>query len=1435
MRRFAALVALAYVSFLSNIGHAQTGLQTPVLETVISGISSSWAGECGPNAINNTSTVSRRNYYNSVGLVTGSGTWSVTINYSDVSCTAGPWTSFGSAATITQASNPAIASGNGYHAYIQIAITGNAVVTYTAMRTPFLANSAGGTVTFPITVGQGGTGTSTPGLIQGTNVTITGAWPNQTINASGGSSPVTSVFGQTGAIANLSGDCNTSGSSVTNCTKTGGVLFAPSATIDATIANNITSGTLPFARLPAINLASSGAGGVTGILPVANGGTGTVSPGLVQGSNIMITGSWPNQTISTAGAGGLTSVGVTFAGGLINGSGSPLTSNGTIAFTLAGTSGGIPYFNSGTTWLSSGVLGSGQFVLGGGAGGSPSASFSIVPVANGGTGTASPGLIAGANITSITGAWPNQTINAAGGAGGYWSLSGSSISNTNSGSVNVGNTLNVTVPANTTNQGLNILQTIAGNGTLAANEIYVNGDTGNNGTAGSNQALQIQHVFGGSAMTGGRNSLEVTGYLIAPSSTSNTLHDYVASRTWMNALSGDNGTSGTPQGGIWGGNDSALAQTGATFLLGVVGREINWGVMTGASAAINTGLSLVPSQLNSTHGTQIDASINFGGSPGGMTPNFLMFLTDAHGAAPVSSATTILGTDGNAHTIATGIDLSSYTITGNFLKSNGFAVNGSGIGTMAGLTLPSLLSAGCLGTNGSGTVGLGTCGGSPAFSAITSGTATSQNFGIGTGSLLFASGGGTIQLSTGGILTAGFGRGTVDFTGAAATSPVVLATTSSITGSACAQGQMAFSSNATAGANIYGCTATNVWTQEGGSGTPTTVAGGQSVSVSTVGSTATVSAPSAPLPASLYNWTPQLPGGTLTSGTPATITLTPGPIGVSGSLTNYWLYVNNGTGTAEAVHITSGSCTGAGQTSCTVTFTPGNNHSGAWQIGPATAGNREAMNAACATGNGGWVQPAVGTSVIHASLYIPCSGITFQGQSQGSVIQVATNEWSNGANWDFVAFFSKIVDIPDGVSNTVVEDLTIDMNGSSQVNVVAQTYVSIGVSTGASHNIVQRVTGINAQATLASVFGGIYTNASTFNTFRDNTFTGLPGCTTSGGGPGGIFVQGSDNLVENNTISGTCDEGFISNSNGGFRNHFNKNHYTGHSGSTASAYHVEDASESFWDENSCVNSSATVCFNIASSASFAISNTSFTGNVCDTVQTCIGGSGGNTNPITNTTISGNVVMNAVSNGISISQNFQGVTIVGNTVYNAGTGGGSGGIAIVSTATVSPSNVSIIGNVLNHNGPYGIFIIGSGSIGTLSNYVIRGNSMIDTAASPVQTYGLFCQVPGSTLANFQISGNNVYGSTGTISCGAGNFTGGPPIIGPNNTASADNGMTSTGTVVVSALPTCNSAGVTWTRWVSDATTTVAAGIGTVVAGGAGNTVPVACDGANWRIN
>lgn len=76
--------------------------------------------------------------------------------------------------------------------------------------------------------------------------------------------------------------------------------------------------------------------------------------------------------IKTSGSGGVSSVGQTFTGGLVSVSGSPITTSGTLALTVAGTSGGIPYFSGATTWATSAALAANALVVGGGAGAAPS-------------------------------------------------------------------------------------------------------------------------------------------------------------------------------------------------------------------------------------------------------------------------------------------------------------------------------------------------------------------------------------------------------------------------------------------------------------------------------------------------------------------------------------------------------------------------------------------------------------------------------------------------------------------------------------------------------------------------------------------------------------------------------------------------------------------------------------------------------------------------------------------------------------------------------------------------------------------------------------------------------------------------------------------------------------------------------------------------------
>jgi hypothetical protein len=98
---------------------------------------------------------------------------------------------------------------------------------------------------------------------------------------------------------------------------------------------------LVLADIPIIPLTT----GVSGILPVANGGTGTASPGLVAGTNVTITGTWPDQTIAATGGGGsgtVTSVAVTVPVEF-SVSGSPITGSGTIAITKANENANLVY------------------------------------------------------------------------------------------------------------------------------------------------------------------------------------------------------------------------------------------------------------------------------------------------------------------------------------------------------------------------------------------------------------------------------------------------------------------------------------------------------------------------------------------------------------------------------------------------------------------------------------------------------------------------------------------------------------------------------------------------------------------------------------------------------------------------------------------------------------------------------------------------------------------------------------------------------------------------------------------------------------------------------------------------------------------------------------------------------------------------------------
>ena len=95
--------------------------------------------------------------------------------------------------------------------------------------------------------------------------------------------------------------------------------------------------------------------GVTGILPVANGGTATATPAIVAGTNVTVSGTWPNQTINATASGTVTAVSVVSANGLAgtsSGGATPaLTLSTSITGVLKGNATAISAATAGTDYL----------------------------------------------------------------------------------------------------------------------------------------------------------------------------------------------------------------------------------------------------------------------------------------------------------------------------------------------------------------------------------------------------------------------------------------------------------------------------------------------------------------------------------------------------------------------------------------------------------------------------------------------------------------------------------------------------------------------------------------------------------------------------------------------------------------------------------------------------------------------------------------------------------------------------------------------------------------------------------------------------------------------------------------------------------------------------------------------------------------------------
>ena len=174
----------------------------------------------------------------------------------------------------------------------------------------------------------------------------------------------TGIARNDGSVAELSGDCTTSGSNAVNCTKTGVYLqlapyymscsstYAPNVTITGVTG---TSGTLTFATSPANSLATGNTVtlyGFTGSAVNLNGQVVTViSSGLSTSQfEAAITGSISG---SSSGAG--------------NGNWAPVTT--TVSGTLSSGSTSVTVAANGSTWTGNGTNGNGIYIAGAGTSG----------------------------------------------------------------------------------------------------------------------------------------------------------------------------------------------------------------------------------------------------------------------------------------------------------------------------------------------------------------------------------------------------------------------------------------------------------------------------------------------------------------------------------------------------------------------------------------------------------------------------------------------------------------------------------------------------------------------------------------------------------------------------------------------------------------------------------------------------------------------------------------------------------------------------------------------------------------------------------------------------------------------------------------------------------------------------------------------------------
>ncbi len=254
------------------------------------------------------------------------------------------------------------------------------------------------------------------------------------------------------------------------------------------------------------------------------------------------------------------------------------------------------------------------------------------------------------------------------------------------------NGLTVNPTAASINEGFHVAQTgpVSGNQNqqINFNDITISSDQANTGAAGNvAYGMLVNYTFGGSNMQGSRAAIQGSVTLGAPSNAANPNRSYIGViGTSLATSDGGTNTGAGAQGGFFGGN--FVVQGSGQNVGAVIGLENDVGLTAPGSVRFRFGGHMVAT--GTVQGAGGDAALDIASGASNISGSWAngILLNDVGGTAPINTSGCILCTTGDAYTVATGVDFSTYTVSGNSLKLPGsFIVAGSGVTTIAGNTI----------------------------------------------------------------------------------------------------------------------------------------------------------------------------------------------------------------------------------------------------------------------------------------------------------------------------------------------------------------------------------------------------------------------------------------------------------------------------------------------------------------------------------------------------------------------------------------------------------------------------------------------------------------------------------------------------------------------------------------------------------------------------